>query len=219
MPPPPVFYTWVARSRSGSSSFTALAPEYTFLLLLLLLLLNKLSSSFSSSSSGRVGVLTIRGMGAALHPHALTQHKTSNSRKDNSCWPPPTCHRRTKFARVAPLFPPFAIWFFGGGASKKTSLGHELRGARLRARCSAAEQLPAALCSSWGSCGHGKGREVAAARAWGRRGREARESSGGNITIQPIARQFPSSAAHSERHWAGPACARSGPGSGSGTRA
>jgi hypothetical protein len=29
-----VFYTWVARSRSGSSSFTALAPESTFLHLL-----------------------------------------------------------------------------------------------------------------------------------------------------------------------------------------
>jgi len=34
-----VFYTWVARSRSGSSSFTVLAPNKlkTFLLLLLLL--------------------------------------------------------------------------------------------------------------------------------------------------------------------------------------
>ena len=30
-------YTWVARSRSGSSSFTVIAPDYTFLLLLLLL--------------------------------------------------------------------------------------------------------------------------------------------------------------------------------------
>jgi len=30
-----VFYTRIARSRSGSSSFTALAPEYTELLLLL----------------------------------------------------------------------------------------------------------------------------------------------------------------------------------------
>ena len=27
-----VFYTWVARSRSGSSSFTALAPEKVYLL-------------------------------------------------------------------------------------------------------------------------------------------------------------------------------------------
>ena len=49
-----VFYTWVARSRSGSSSFTASALNKHFLLLLLLLLtalaLNK-PSSFSSSSS------------------------------------------------------------------------------------------------------------------------------------------------------------------------
>ena len=46
-----VFYTGVARSHSGSSSFTALAPGENFRLLLLLLLLFSPPSSSTSSSS------------------------------------------------------------------------------------------------------------------------------------------------------------------------